>query len=347
MEPEIILLCEVLAALTLYTIFGGADFGGGIWELNTAFQATDKERQMIHRAIGPVWEANHVWLLFVIVVMVNGFPPVYAGLSRALWLPLLLALLGIVCRGAAFAFRAYSVGEAELQQFWQAIFALGSTAAPFFFGACIGAVSSGDLGITSEGQFNGNYLTQWVCPLALFSAFFSVGICSYVSAFFLTREASIAGDAQMTALWRQRSMSTGIWVGMLAMVGLVLLRLESPHLTKGFSERAWFLIIISLASGIFSIWAMWKSHFFLAVVGASTTIASVIVGWGVAQYPHLVPPNIDIEAAKSPANVLWLMIYVTIAGAVLLLPSLIWLFVIFKTADSIQETQAPDKAKSY
>src|SRR5438552_804125 len=127
--------------ITLYAVLGGADFGAGVWEFNTALRASERERRLIERAIGPVWEANHVWLIFVIVSMFSSFPTAFVALSRALWLPLLLALVGIVFRGAAFAFRSHAVAAARQQEVWGAVFALASTAAPFFLGAAVGAVA--------------------------------------------------------------------------------------------------------------------------------------------------------------------------------------------------------------
>ena len=135
MGIDLILLGIVVLALTLYAVLGGADFGAGVWEFNTALQSSEQERSLIYRVIGPVWEANHVWLIFVIVAMFSAFPPAFAGICRALWLPLLLALTGIVFRGAAYAFRVQLLdSQRQAARFGNAVFALASTAAPFFLG---------------------------------------------------------------------------------------------------------------------------------------------------------------------------------------------------------------------
>src|SRR3569623_2021102 len=133
----------IVLALTLYAVLGGADFGAGVWEFNTALQSSPEERGLFYRAIGPVWEAYLVWLFFVIVAMFSAFPPAFAGICRALWLPLLLALVGIVFRGAAYAFRVLLIDSRGQEALWNAVFALASTAAPFFLGASLGAVASG------------------------------------------------------------------------------------------------------------------------------------------------------------------------------------------------------------
>lgn len=330
MAPEVILLVILWLALTLYVLLGGADFGAGIWEVNLAFQASEKERSLLQRAIGPVWEANHVWLIFVLVLLFNAFPPAFAALSRALWLPLLLALVGIVFRGAAFAFRSYAVGAVRQQAGWGVAFALASTAAPFFLGAAVGAVASGNLAVTPRGGYAGNYLTDWLSPLTLFNGFFTVGVCAYLAAVYLAREASQEGDAELADRWRQRALATGVWMGVLALAGLVFLATEAPLLWQGFQERAWPLVVVSLVTGFFSLGALWRRHYTASVAGVIATVATVLGGWGIAQYPALVLPTITIEEAKAPNAVLWAMIGCIAVGALVLLPSLGWLFIIFK-----------------
>lgn len=334
--PEVIIAVILWLALTLYVLLGGADFGAGIWEVNLAFQASEKERALLQRAIGPVWEANHVWLIFVLVLLANAFPPAFAALSRALWLPLLLALVGIVFRGAAFAFRAYAVGAVRQQVGWGVAFALASTAAPFFLGAAVGAAASGNLAVTPRGGFAGNYLIDWISPLALFNGFFTVGMCAYLAAVYLAREASQGGEAQLANLWRQRALATGVWMGVLALTGLVFLITETPRLWQCFQERAWPLVLVSLVTGFASLGALWRRHYTAAVAGVATTVATVLGGWGVAQYPFLILPAITIQEAKAPKAVLWAMIGGIGVGTVLLLPSLAWLFAIFK-----RERQSP------
>jgi cytochrome d ubiquinol oxidase subunit II len=336
MAPEVILLVILWLALTLYVLLGGADFGAGIWEVNLAFQAREKERLLLRRAIGPVWEANHVWLIFVLVLLFNAFPPAFAALSRALWLPLLLALAGIVFRGAAFAFRSYAVGAVRQQAGWGVAFALASTAAPFFLGAAFGAVASGNLAVTPRGGFTGNYVTDWLTPLALFNGFFTVGMCAYLAAVYLVREASQEGDAELAELWRQRALATGVWMGALALAGLAFLATEAPRLWRGFQQRAWPLVVATLMTGFFSLGALWWRRYTAAVAGVAATVATVLAACGVAQYPALVLPAITIEGAKAPKAVLWTMVGSIALGALVLLPSMGWLFVIFKGAAGLR-----------
>ena len=164
MGPDDLLLIVMLSALTVYALLGGADFGAGVWEFITVLRASDKERQHIYKAIGPVWEANHVWLIFVLVILMNGFPLAFAALSRALWLPLLMALCGIVFRGASFAFRSYGQESYRERKLWEAVFAIASTATPLFLGASAGAVASGKLarGRLSERLVVAPSSLQWL-----------------------------------------------------------------------------------------------------------------------------------------------------------------------------------------
>jgi cytochrome d ubiquinol oxidase subunit II len=330
MAPELIILGVILAGLTLYALLGGADFGAGVWEFNTALQAPEQERVLIYRAIGPVWEANHVWLIFVLVGLHTAFPLAFAALGRALWLPLLLALVGIVFRGVGFAFRSYAAGAVRHQAVWGAVFAFASTAAPFFLGAACGAIASGRLSVTMQGDYTGNYLIGWLSPFSIFAAFLAVGVCSYLAAVYLTREAAQGGDAALTALWRRRALATGIWMGVLALTGLVLVATDAPLLWEGFRARAWPLVGLSIAGGLGSLWALLRRRFTSAILGADTAVAAVIWGWGIAQYPMIIPPSLTITAAKGPDAVLRVMLWGIGAGAVLLFPSLVYLFVLFK-----------------
>ncbi|HEX3725822.1 MAG TPA: cytochrome d ubiquinol oxidase subunit II [Pirellulales bacterium] len=330
MSVEAIMLVVIFVAITAYALLAGADFGAGVWEVNTALQASDRERRLLYDAIGPVWEANHVWLIFVIVALFGSFPSAFAVICQALWVPLTLALVGIVFRGVGFAFRSYTVGAARQQFAWGVVFAAGSTAAPFFLGASVGALASGQLPISTEGRFEGDYLTGWIAPLSLFTGFFVVGMCAYLAAVFLVREAAQTGDRGLVLLWRARAMATGIWMGLLALAGLAYVASDSS-LWQGFHERSWPLVAGSVVAGFLSLWSLAVERFRSAVLGAAAAVTSVIWGWGLAQYPFLVPPTITVEAAKAPDNVLWLLLITTFAGAGLLLPALGYLFYLFKT----------------
>lgn len=332
MAPELILLTIILIALTPYAVFGGADFGAGIWEFKTALHSTEteKEQKLIFGAIGPVWEANHVWLIFVLVMLFGAFPTAFSGLCRALWFPLLLALLGIVFRGAGFAFDSSGARATHQQAAWRSVFAVASIATPFFLGASVGAIASGRLSVTAQGEFTGDYFSDWICPLSLFTAFFAVANCTYLAAVYLTRDARRSGDAMLTNLWRRRALSNGVWLGVLAVAGLILMAIDTPALWEAFRIRVWPIAMASMVAGLFSLWALWTRHFTAAVIGAPTTVAALVWAWGIAQFPAIVPPAITVESAKSPDGVLWAMIATIVAGSILVMPSLSVLLYLFK-----------------
>lgn len=316
MLPEQILLAVLVTGIIFYTLFGGADFGVGVWEFSTAFQSSEKEREYLYRAIGPVWEANHVWLIFILVILFSAFPPAFAAICRFLWVPLLLALVGIIFRGVGFAFRSYASGLVRQQVFWSVIFSIASTATPFFLGAAFGAMASGK--------------EKWISPFSIFSAFFFVGVCAYLSAVYLAREAKRDKDAGLEMLWRRRALTMGVWMGALAMAGLAVVATDAPVLWEGFRKHSWFFVIFSGAAGLLSLAALWRRKFFLATLASQSAVVGVILGWIMAQYPVLVWPSITVDMAKSPEPVLWAMIWSLVFGSIFLVPSLAWLFYLFK-----------------
>ena len=329
MESEL-LLGVVAFALTLYGLTGGADFGGGVWEFNTALSASDKERALIYRAIGPVWEANHVWIIFALVGLFTGFPVAFAGICRALWIPLLLALAGIVFRGVGFVFRSYAVDDPHAQAAWGAVFALASTAAPFFLGAAAGALASGQLPLDAAGQYTGNAITGWLNPTSIYCGFFGVGVCAYLASVYLVREAAWLEDAGLVELWRTRALATGAWMGILAVAGLAVTATDSPVLWAGLKARGLPLILASVVFGNVSLFALWRRRHNLAVVGAIGAVTTVIWGCALAMYPCVVPPNLTIAATAAPANVMRAVLWSVGGGMVLLVPSLVLLFTLFK-----------------
>jgi len=335
--PEVIALAIIGAALTLYALLGGADFGAGVWEFNTAFRASDRERALIQRAVGPVWEANHVWLLFALVMSHAAFPVAFRAASQALWMPLLLALTGIVFRGVGFVFRSYAIDSRIQQSVWGKTFALASTATPFFFGACIGAIASGNLEIDESGRYTGSYLTGWIQPLGVFSAFFAVGVCAYLSAVYFTREAELVDDPDLTTLWRRRAMGTGVAMGILAASGLVLVAVEAPSLWEELSA-GWVVIAGSAVAGTSSLWLLYRRRFTTATIAAAGAVVSVMAGWMLAQHPYLLPPTVTIDSAKGPDAAIWASVMTAGVGAVMLIPALGYLFYLFKWSTGAEGT---------
>lgn len=326
---EILVGGLIVIGLTFYTLLGGADFGAGVWEFNTVLRSSKKEKALIYSAIGPVWEANHVWLIFVIVTLANGFPIAFAGISRALWIPLVLALVGIFFRGVGFAFRSHAADKVKQQEIWGAVFALASTAAPFFLGACVGAIASGKLGVDEQGEFDGNYF-GWITPLSIFCAFFGVGVCAYISSVFLTREANVLKDVELVKTWRRRSIATGIWMGILATAGIVIVATSDQELWEGFKVRSMPIVGASIVTGVFSLAALFRRWFNAAVIGAALTVTTVIWGGAIAQYPYLILPNVSFSSSKAPDSVLTAIVITVIIGAIVVIPAFVYLLYLFK-----------------
>lgn len=331
MTPEVFVLLLILLALGIYTVFGGADFGVGVWQFNLAMRVPAEDRALMHAAIGPVWETNHVWLIFAIVLLLNAFPPALAAAGQAIWVPLLLALVGIIFRGAAFAFRAYSIGAPQQQYGWEVVFALASTMAPFFLGAAAGTIASGEIVLDHAGRFQGNSLTAWMSPLAWYMGFFTVGMCAYAAAVLLAGEGHRERQVALTERWRRRALVIGYVVGALALAGLIVVKMTAPHLWKGLTGYAAPAVGLSMLGGFLSLLAMRRRHFLLAAAGVFFAEFAVILAWGMSQYPYLIPEQMTIAQAAAPSNVLVIMTVCAIGGMAILTPGLIYLFVIFKT----------------
>ncbi|GAB5407412.1 MAG: cytochrome d ubiquinol oxidase subunit II [Aureliella sp.] len=343
MNPDVILMLLVVGALAIYAVVGGADFGAGVWEFNTNLRSSDSEKRLLYKAIGPVWEANHVWLIFVLIVLWTGFPHGFAAICRIAAMPLALALVGIVFRGAAYAFRSSMSGLPHQRRVWEPVFALASTAAPFFLGCTIGCLASEQPSISSDGQFSGSWLSGWISLQSVFFGFFAVGICSFLASVFLTREArafdrqnaeshpdDAANHTNLENTWRIRALAMGWVVGSFSIAGLVIAATRMPTIWSGIMERAWPATLVAIASGIATIGFTLRRNDWLATISASLTVGSVLLGWAWAQYPYVVIPNITIHDVDTPDNVMWLTIWCIIGGLFVIAPPMTWLYYLFK-----------------
>ena len=314
----------LLAGLTLYAALGGADFGGGLWDLLAgADQRGRAPRQLIDDTITPVWEANHVWLIFILVIFWTAFPAAFAAVMTAAALPLWLAAFGIVLRGAGFAFRK-EVETLRWQRLFGAAFAFSSLIVPFFMGTVIGAIASGRVP-ASLARTN---LAVWTGPTSLLIGALFVAVCAYLAAVFLTREAGRRSDDRLRRYFAWRAGIAGAVSGALALATLIEIHSANPALFHGLTHRALALVIISAACG-------------LAVIGFLATgrrpqalrplailgVAAVVWGWGVAQYPALLPgTGLTLTSAAAPHSILVTVIVVFVAAAVLVGPSFLLLF---------------------
>jgi len=314
----------LLAGLTLDAALGGADFGGGLWDLLAGGDQRGRApRQLIDDTITPVWEANHVWLIFILVIFWTAFPAAFAAVMTAAALPLWLAAFGIVLRGAGFAFRK-EVETLRWQRLFGAAFAFSSLIVPFFMGTVIGAIASGRVP-ASLARTN---LAVWTGPTSLLIGALFVAVCAYLAAVFLTREAGRRSDDRLRRYFAWRAGIAGAVSGALALATLIEIHSANPALFHGLTHRALALVIISAACG-------------LAVIGFLATgrrpqalrplailgVAAVVWGWGVAQYPALLPgTGLTLTSAAAPHSILVTVIVVFVAAAVLVGPSFLLLF---------------------
>ncbi|BBH18619.1 cytochrome D ubiquinol oxidase subunit II [Nocardioides baekrokdamisoli] len=316
------LVCAALfVGVVAYAVFGGADFGSGFFDLTAGGARRGAElRTLVDHSIGPVWEANHVWLIYVLVIWWTGFPATFAAAMTTLIVPMLLALLGIVLRGASFAFRKYA-GTLRQARLFGIIFALSSFLTPFFLGAVAGAVASGRVPVDGYGDV----WTSWLNPTSIFGGLIAVGTCAFLAGTFLTADAERSGHPGLADVLRQRTLLVGLGTGAIVFIALVPLLDDAPTLTHGLLDHGAVLIVISAVAGAATIWLLWRRRYVTARVTAVTAVLAVLVGWGIGQYPWLLVDQVRIaDAGGPPATMVGLLIVVALAG-VIVLPALIYL----------------------
>jgi cytochrome d ubiquinol oxidase subunit II len=339
-SAEVLLAGVMMLALTFYALLGGADFGGGVWDMLASGPRAARQRALIADAIGPIWEANHVWLILVIVILFTAFPPAFAAIMTALHIPLTLMLIGIVLRGAAFTFRTYDTYSDDVQRRWGRVFAIASVVTPFTLGICVGAIASGRI-VIENGVVVGGFVQPWLAPFPLAVGGFALALFAFLAAVYLTveaREAQRHGDknehseAGLESDFRRRALLAAVAVGALALLVFLLSGEGAPRVRAGLSASpwAWPLQIATGAAAVGAIWALWVWRFYLARALAAAQVTLILWGWGAAQYPYLVEPNITIQEAAAPPVTLRLLLIALGAGAVILFPSFYFLFKVFK-----------------
>ena len=305
-----------------YALFGGADFGSGLWDL-TAGNARrgGPLRALIDKAIGPVWEANHVWLIFVLVYLWTAFPTGFAAIMETLFVPFSLAGGGIVLRGSAFAFRKFAPDMARARIFG-ALFAASSVITPFLFGTIAGAVASGR--VPADGA--GDRWSSWTGPTSLVGGSLAVLTTSFLAATFLVAEADREGDRGLADGCRRRALGAGMVTGAAALAGIVPLRDDTPELFDGLTGRALPLVVLSAVAGVIALVALWYRRSALARVSAGAAVASVVAGWGVAQYPSLLVDQLELADAAGARTTLWALLVTFGIIAVTVVPALVYLY---------------------
>lgn len=309
----------ILATIT-YAVLGGADFGGGIWDAFAFGPRRTMQRDAIAGAMGPVWEANHVWLIFMVVVLFTAFPAAYAAVCTQLFLPLHFVLVGIVLRGAAFVFRAYSprtTGHASVAAGrWGVIFGASSLITPFLLGSILGALSSGDA-----------VRTAWLRPVPSLFGAFAVAFCAYLAAVYLCVET--VGELQ--ADFRKCALAAGTACVVLSGAALPFLHNFAPHLVDGLiSIRAAPVLATGVIAALLSGFALLRKHYRVARVATVIQTAALLAGWAIAQHPYLLYPTLTVYNVAAPPATLRFLLIATPIGMLVLVPSLWYLFRVFK-----------------
>jgi cytochrome bd ubiquinol oxidase subunit II len=314
----------LVAGLTAYAVLGGADFGAGFWDLTAGgAQRGARVRGLIRRSMSPVWEANHVWLIFVLVVFWTGFPRAFGTVMSTLYVPLFLAAVGIIFRGAAFALRgeAATIGEARALG---ATFALSSVLVPYFFGATVGAIASGQVPGPPGG---GDPIDSWTNPTSLYIGLLAVALGAYLSAVFLAADAVRASLPDLVQAFRARALGAAAAAGALAIGGIFVIRDDAPELYDGLTSGFGLAVVIGSAiAGLITLALLVTNRFGPARLTSALAVGAVIVGLAVAQSPDFLPGQLTLqEAAAGDSTLVALLIFTAIA-AVILIPSLTYLF---------------------
>jgi cytochrome bd ubiquinol oxidase subunit II len=303
---------------TLYAVFGGADFGGGFWDLIAGdAERGERPRARIQRSLTPVWEANHVWLIFILVVLWTAFPEAFGAIMSTLYVPLALAALGIVLRGAGFAFRK-SLRSLPARRAMGAAFALSSVLTPFFMGTVVGAVAAGN--VPAEG--NGDAFSSWIDLLPLLTGALFVATGAYLAAIFLVADSHHGGDEEMEGYFARRALAAGLVAGALAVAGIVALHADARYAYDRLVVEGLPLVIVSVLCG-FGVLALllMRARRGLRPLAVGAVVA-VIWGWAVAQFPYLLPTSLTISESAAPGPTLDAVMIVFVAAALIVLPSL-------------------------
>lgn len=316
----VVLFIGVLA----YAVLGGADYGAGFWDLTAGGAARGRRpRHLVDEALAPVWEANHVWLIFCLVMLWTGFPQAFAAIMTTLYIPLGLAALGVVVRGSGFAFRSVMV-RTDQQRVAGAAFAVSSILVPFFLGAVAGAIASGR--VPSAG--NADPVHSWVNPTSLLGGVLAVLVAALVAGVFLTAEASRRGDATLARWFARRARLAAAAAGAVALAGIGILRADAPRLFHELLTRGLALVVLSAGLVLVTLLLLRRLPPRVLQGLAAGAAATIVLGWGVAQYPYLLGTHLPIAAAAAPLPTLSALTVVAAAALVLVAPSMGLLFVL-------------------
>jgi cytochrome d ubiquinol oxidase subunit II len=329
----------MVLSLNAYVLLGGADFGGGVWDLLARGTDRDAQRTLIADAIGPIWEANHVWLILVVVLLFTCFPTAFAHLATELHIPITVMLVGIVLRGSAFTFRTYDSTQDAVQRRWGRIFSVASLLTPVILGVCLGTVAGGNIPMRPIASlagmtFAGRFIDPWArSPFPWAVGLLTLTLFAFLAASYLTVEAT---DTRLRAIFRRRALQSQLALLALAAATLLLARAQNPRLFDGLTEGRTALAMhgVTALAAATSLWALLRHRFQLARFAAAAQASCILWGWAWTQFPWLLPPDRTITALAAPRITLALTLGVLAVGTMILLPSFVYLFRVFKTREA-------------
>jgi cytochrome bd ubiquinol oxidase subunit II len=312
----------ILVGLAAYTVLGGADFGAGLWELTARGERGAALRDHTHRSMAPVWEANHVWLIFVLVMAWTCYPEAFGSIVSTLTIPLFVAGVGIILRGSSYALRAGSTTPREEGRI-SLLFAFSSLLTPFALGLVVGGIASGRVPV---GNAQGDEITSWLNGTALLIGALAVATAAYLAAVYLAADARRIGSEDVAEAFRARALVAGVVAGILAAAGPFVLSSDAPDIYDGLTSGAGLVALLaSGAAGVAALVLVVKRRYGAARVVAATAVAAIVAGWGIAQQPELLPGLTIDEAAASDTTITAVLIGFGV-GLLILVPSLVYLF---------------------
>lgn len=346
LTPANLVLALLWLALTAYVVLAGSDFGGGVWDALARGPSAREQRRLVAEAMGPVWEANHVWLIAMITGLFTAFPLAFASLSLALYVPLSIAVIGIVLRGAAFAFRAHGAAAVGPTTTWGVLFGVASVVTPALLGAAAAATASGAIRVSSVGAVSLSPALPWLTPFALDCALLGLALSAQQAAVYLAVEADDAGEPALRRHFQRRTLVALAVTAGAAGAGLPLARAWAPVLAAGLLGQALpLLVLVTVASGGCAV-AVARGHVRWGRGLAIVEAAAIVWAWGVAQYPYLIVPDVTVANSAASRPTLIGFIAIAVGGGVLLIPALWLLFAVFKGHNPAQDaTGHPDLSR--
>jgi cytochrome d ubiquinol oxidase subunit II len=330
-----------------YAVFGGADFGAGFWDLIAGgADRGARPRAVIEHAIGPVWEANHVWLIFTFVVLWTCFPEAYASITLTVFVPLTIAALGIVLRGSGFAFRK-AVTKTSSKRNFGAAFASSSVIVPYCMGAVVGAIASGRI---PAGGVAGDPWNSWVNPTSILGGVMAVVMAAYLASVYLVWDARRLENDNMVEYFRRRALIMAVIAGVVAFAGIFVLHADAPFIYDGLTSRGLPAVIVSALCGLGSLLLLMRRATHWARLLAAGAVATIVLGWGMAQWDYVLPQSLTVAQAAAPSGTITAVLIATALALIVLGPSFALLYTLDQRSllpdEGVRDQAAPESSPS-